>query len=402
MTDTRLPDTGPHSPVDTLLGAAPQRIMRHWLSLLILALAGLGAAAFFVRFVNGEDTPYYSATIEQGDLVPLVSERGELHGSGEVTLYAPADGRITWASDTSNGPVARGEVLAWLDDPEKRGSVAVERARAAAAKADLEAAQVAAQDAASRLSRFETVWRRSGGRAPSLNEMERARSDAARAALMVAGARAEMQAAALALKQDLAQMAGFAVKAPFAGVMVERRAQQGQLVRARDPLFTIAASIAPMTVEIPLGALPTGPIKAGTLAQVQPDSSPDKPQAATLTLLRLSPSPQDIPPRAVFTIPNPGPQLRPGMAVTVNIELPRRHNVLLVPDAALTFDPAGQTRRQRARIYILDGGEPRRVYVQVGGGDGKRTEVFAPGLKPGDQVITGWRDAMSGPARSGQ
>ncbi|KQM22290.1 RND transporter [Novosphingobium sp. Leaf2] len=397
-----MPDTDAHSPVDTLLGAAPQRIMRHWLSLLILALAGLGAAAFFVRFVNGEDTPYYSATIEQGDLVPLVSERGELHGNGEITLYAPADGRITWASDKSTGPVARGEVLARLDDPEKRSSVAVERARAAAAQAALDAAQVAAQDAAARLSRFETVWRRSGGRAPSLNEMERARAEAARTALVVASARAEVQAASLALKQDLAQMAGFAVKAPFAGLVVERRVQAGQQVSAHDPLFILAASIAPMSVEIPLGALPTGPIKAGTLAQVRPDSSPDTPQAATMTLLRLSPSPQEIPPRAVFTIANPGPHMRPGMAATVDIELPRRHNVLLVPDAALKFDPAGQTGRQRARIYILDGGEPRRVYVQVGGSDGKRTEVFAPGLKPGDQVITGWRDAMSGPARSGQ
>ncbi|MFC0206326.1 efflux RND transporter periplasmic adaptor subunit [Novosphingobium soli] len=391
----------PHSPVDTLLGAAPRRVLRHWLSLLVLALAALGALAFFVRFVNGEDTPYYSAPVERGDLVPLISERGQIRGAGEVTVFASLPGRIVWVSGKTDGAVERGELLARIDAGEVQSALAVDRSQLTAARAALAAAQVSAQETAARLARFESVWRRSGGRAPSLNEMEHARAEARRAAITVEAARADVETARLQLREDEARRAGSEVRAPIAGMLSMRHARPGQAVTEHQPLFTIAAGLAPLTMEVPLAVQPAEPIRAGTPAQVRVDSLPDAPQAATLTLLRVSPPPQVAPPRAVFTIEHPDPQVRPGMPATVEIELPARRNVLLVPDAALAFEPAPGPGRRRDRIYVLDDGEPRRVYVTVGASDGKRTEVFANGLAPGDPVITGWRDATNGTARSG-
>lgn len=391
-----------HSPLDTLLGAAPRRVMRHWLSLLILALAALGALAFFVRFVNGEDSPYYTTPVERGDLVPLVSERGQIRGSGEVTVFVPLDGRVTWISGKSDAEVASGEPLAKIDAGEVESQIGIDRAQLAAAQAAVSAAKVAAQDTGGRLARFESVWKRSGGRAPSLNEIERARADARRADLAVDAAQAEADAARLKLKASMAREAGAEVRSPIAGTLAMRHVQPGQMVREHDPMFTIAAGLAPLTVEVPLSTSPTGPIKAGTLAKVRLDALPDAPQSATMTLLRVSPPPQTGPSRGVFTIEHPGPQVRPGMAATVEIELPRRQNVLLVPDAALAFEPAGRTGRRRERIYVLEDGEPRRVYVTVGASDGKHTEVFANDLEPGAEVIIGWRGATNGTAQSGQ
>lgn len=391
-----------HSPLDTLLGAAPPRVMRHWLSLLLLALAALGALTFFVRFVTGEDSPYYSAPVERGNLIPLVSERGQVHGSGEVTVTAALPGRLTWVSGKSDGAVEKGELLAVIDAGEVASAVAINRSRLVAAQAGLEAAQVSAQDSGSRLSRFESVWKRSGGRAPSLNEIERARADARRADLGVDVARAEVSAAKLELKEQQARQAGSEVHAPISGTLVMRHAQPGQAVTEHQPLFTIAAGLAPLTIEVPLTAQPSAPIKAGTLAKVRLDAMPDTLQSATLTLLRVTPPPQSAPPRAVFTVERPDPGMRPGMAATVEIEFPQRSNVLLVPDAALVFEPAAPQARRRPRIYVLENGDPRRVYVSVGGSDGKRTEVFANDLEPGDQVIIGWRDATSGPRQSGR
>jgi HlyD family secretion protein len=200
----------------------------------------------------------------------------------------------------------------------------------------------------------------------------------------------------------MAREAGAEVRSPIAGTLAMRHVQPGQMVREHDPMFTIAAGLAPLTVEVPLSTSPTGPIKAGTLAKVRLDALPDAPQSATMTLLRVSPPPQTGPSRGVFTIEHPGPQVRPGMAATVEIELPRRQNVLLVPDAALAFEPAGRTGRRRERIYVLEDGEPRRVYVTVGASDGKHTEVFANDLEPGAEVIIGWRGATNGTAQSGQ
>jgi HlyD family secretion protein len=391
-----------HTPLDALLGAAPRHVLRHWLSLLVLAIAALAALTFFVRFVTGEDSPYYSAPVERGNLTPLVSERGQVRGSGEVTVNAGLTGRMTWISGKTDGEVEKGELLAVIDAGQVASLVEIDRSRLAAAQAALEGARVSAQDAGGRLARFESVWKRSGGRAPSLNEIERARAEARKAALGVSAARAEAEAAQLQLTNDRARQAGSEVRAPIAGTLVMRHAQPGQVVDEQQPLFTIAAGMDPLTVEVPLTGRSDAPIKAGTLAQVRLDAMPDTPQSATLTLLRVTPPPQSAPPRAVFTIERPDPKVRPGMAATVEIEFPQRRNVLLVPNPALQFEPATGQSHRRERIYVLEDGEPRRVYVSTGSSDGKRTEVFANGLEPGDQVIIGWRDATSGADKTGR
>ncbi|MDB5702198.1 MAG: efflux transporter periplasmic adaptor subunit [Sphingomonadales bacterium] len=393
-----LDDQEKHTPLDALLDAVPRGVMRHWLTLLLLAIAALGALTFFIRFVTGDNTPYYSAPVERGDLVPRVSERGLVRGSGEVAVTAAVGGRVTWITGKSDGDVAKGEILAVLEAGQVASAVAIGRSRVAAARASLEAAQVTAQDAASRLDRFESVWKRSNGRAPALDELEGARVGVRRAALGVEVAQAEVRAAKVQLKDQQTRLASAAVRAPIAGTLVMRQIQLGQTVAENQPLFTIAAGIAPLTIEVPLTAGPGAPIRRGAQAQLRFDALPDVPQSARLTLLRA------IPLRTVFTLENPDPRIRPGMAATVEVDLPERRNVLLVPDAALAFEPVdrqeGRQGPRRERIYVLEHGDPRRVYVTVGGSDGKRSEVFANDLEPGDQVIIGWRDVRSGTARS--
>lgn len=383
-----------HSPLDALLGARPRPIVRHWLSLLVLALAGLGALLFFVRFVTGDDSPYYTAQISRGDITPLISERGVVSATGQATVRAMLDGRIIWITGTREGRVERGDVLARIEAGEIHRQIALDRANLAAARAALDAAQVAAQEAGARLARFAAVWKRSDGRVPSLNEMEAARADASRTTLAEEAARSALSAAELALKDDQAKARNAEVRAPIAGLLVDRTVQPGQMVSEGQPLFTIAAGATPLTIEVPLSGGPTGPINAGAPARVTVDAMPDKMQQATLAMLRLAPPPQSLPPRGVFTLVNPDPQVRPGMTATVEIDLPQRSGVLLVPNAAVSFAPPGPgPSRKRARVYLLSkGGEPRRVYVTLGGSDGQRTEIFATGIQPGDQVITGWRD----------
>lgn len=392
--------TDHHSPLDALLGATPRKVARHWLSLLVLTLAAIGAAVFFVRFVTGDNSPYYSAPVERGDLVPLISERGIVRGSGEVTVRAEIDGRVIWVASQTDGQVRQGDVLARIDTSELQDRIATDTAQLTSAQDMLKSAQVSEQDAATKLARFENVWKQSNGRVPSLNEMEAARADARRAGLATDAAQSAVTASQVQLNADKAKADSAEVRTQIDGIIARRWIVPGQSVEEHQPLFTIAAGLAPLTVEVPLSAGPIGPIRAGTKARIRLDAMPDKVQSATLSLLKVSPPPQSAPPHAVFTLENPDAQVRPGMPATVEIDLPERRNVLLVPDAALAFDPgqANTSGRKRKRIYLLSrDGEPRRVYVTVGGSDGTRTEIFATGIHPGDQVITGWRDPAAGP-----
>lgn len=387
-----------HSRLDALLGATPRRVARHWFSLLLLALAALAATTFFVRFVTGEDSPYYSAAVERGDLLPVVSERGELRDPNEFSLLAPQAGRIIWLSPKTTGSVRKGELLARIDITGAKEAIAIEASGAAEAKAALEAATVAAQEAAARLARFEGVWRRSGGRAPSLNEMEDTRARSRRADLAVDAARAQVRAAQLRVQSRRANLAQSEVRAPADGVMVRHLVAQGDEIDEDQPLFALSSGRTPLVVEVTLSLPPVGPPRVGTTAQVRIDSIPDQPLTARLTQLRGLLPPQPGLAAAQFTLADADPRLRSGMQATVELELPARRNVLLVPDAALAFDPSSGAGKEPPHIYVLsEDGEPRRVTVVAGPSDGTRTEIFGAGLAPGDHVIIGWRTPTTAP-----
>jgi HlyD family secretion protein len=75
----------------------------------------------------------------------------------------------------------------------------------------------------------------------SLNEMEAARADVARAEADLASAQTRRQAAQSLVDHDHAAMAGAVARAPFAGYLIGCRVAPGQAIRAGQPLCTIAA-----------------------------------------------------------------------------------------------------------------------------------------------------------------
>ncbi|WP_454797598.1 efflux RND transporter periplasmic adaptor subunit [Novosphingobium lindaniclasticum] len=379
--------------LDTFLGAGNRRGRGHKFSLALLALAVIASIFLLMRFLGGTDSPYYTALVERGDVTPLVSERGTVHGSGEVVLAAALDGTVTAEGVPAGGKVEEGQVLATIDAEPLRSTLAADRALVSAAESDLAAARAAREEAAAKLGRFEDVWRRSGHRVPAINELEGARGAVERAGREVSAAEARLSAARSSLKADSEKLASAVVRAPFSGFVVDRNISNGQRVRTGMRLFTLAASDETLEIEVPLAKAGNAEIGTGTVARVRLDAMPDEAQQATLARVLVDRADAPGSRRAAFTLENPAQTVRPGMAATVEIALPPRKGVMLVPDAALTFEPENSADRSRARIYLVSAdGEPRRVYVATGAGDGKRTEVIANDLKPGDEVIIGWRN----------
>lgn len=383
-------DSSSHSPLDVLLGAAPRRARRHLVSLALLALAAIAIVFLLVRFVAGTDSPYYVGLIQAGDIAPRVSERGVIHGSDEKTVKAQAEGTITAVPGPARGMVKSGQVLAAIDAGSVRQALEIDRAEVAAAAASLEAARVTVRETASRLARFESVWRRSQGRAPSLGELETARADAARARQEEDAAISRMKAAQLRVRNDTEQLGGAVVRSPIDGYVVTRHVEAGVHAREGLPLFTLAAGRDRMTITVSLENAQASQLRPGAKATVRIDELPDEPQSARLVRLIPDSGRQ----KAVFELEQPTAKVVPGMEATLELQLPERRGVLLVPNAALEFSPDNSAGRERDRIYLLsDDGERRRVYVGTGASDGQRTEIFAEGVEPGARVIIGWRNA---------
>jgi len=409
------PGHSPHSPLDTFLGASPRRRRRHWFSILVLAAAAAAAVMLFQRFLVGSDLPWYTAPVEQGDIAPLLTLRGTLHGEGEVTVAAAQDGVIVAVPGPADGHVAAGQDLAAMDTAAFARTLTADVAQQKMA-ADAQArAQITARELRERLERYESVWRRSAGRVPSLNEMENARAAAARADLDVASAAARVDQAGAQVEADRAALAGAVARAPFAGYVVARHVSPGMAVRAGQPLFTLAAHAEKLSIAVPVSAAQADSLKPGIEVRVLVDGLPDAVYPARLLRMDAA-GPGGDGRVAIFALQppededagQPGPEdarsaPHPGMAATAQISLPVRSGVLLVPNAALAFSPSGSGASAQLRVFVVgEDGAPRRVAVSVGGTDGKHSQVLpadqAGALHPGVQVITGWRQAQHGPA----
>lgn len=389
-------DNAHHSPLDIFLGKTPKRARRHLLSLFFLTLAAIAVGVLLVRFLTGTDSPYYSAPVEVGNFVPLLAERGTIRGQKNITIKARLDGIVAAVPGPAKGKVSFGQVLARIDADPVRQSLEIARADVAAAQASLDAAQVSVRETASRLARFESVWRRSNKRVPSLNELETARADASRARQEEAAARARLDAARLRVKEGTGELKAAVVRAPIDGWVVARYVEQGRRVREGVPLFALSSGLEQLSITVPVAGNEVAELQPGAKASVRLEDNPEEELSARLERIESGAGGR----RAVFVIEHSAHRVTPGSAASLEIELPERSDVLLVPNSALEFAPEGSVGRDRDRIYLLsDDGEPRRVYVTKGGSDGRRTEIFAKGVEPGMQVITGWRDA---PAQDGE
>lgn len=384
-------DGEPDSPLDDFLGATPRRGQRQLVSLAVLVLALIAIAALFVRFVTGSDSPYYVAPIEAANFAPRLSEEGIVHGDEELSIRARLDGRLADLPLRSGERADFGQILARIEARGTNEALAAQEAALVSAQADLAGAQVSVEETAARLARFESVWRKSDHRVPSLNEMEQARADAQRARERADGAAAQVEAAKLRIEAERQKARGRVIRAPFAGVVVLGTVRQGQSVVQDMPLLTLVRAGTPLSISVALASRAAMKLKPGATASVRFDDAPDLDVRAVLKRIDTA-NGERI---ARFELTGPPGAVRPGMRGRIEVTLDERDNALLVPDAALQFRPGDGERPAPRRdcVYLLGkDGNPRRVFVTLGGSDGGRTEVFSSQLQPGDDVIIGWRE----------
>ena len=389
--------------LDAFLGAQPRRRLARWGMVVALLLAGLAAFWLLLRFVDGPDLPYYSVPLERGSLTPVMSASGTLHAEDEVSLRAPEGGVVHSLLGPGDGVVRAGQPIAMLDTAPLEAALASAEATRAAAEGTLAAAQADLDGARARMDRYDGVWRRSGGRVPSLNEMDGARAELSRTAAALASATAALAKARNDEALARRQLADATIRAPFDGVVVSRAVAPGQVVAPGTPLLALATGLDRLVVTVPLPAADAQRLASNARAHVLLSGMADKVRTARLVRIDPTDDVRGLDRLAVFALDPPAAgdaamvQLRPGMAATVEIDLPAREGVLLVPNAALGFTPEGVPPR-RSAIYVLSGdNEPRQVAVATGASDGKRTEILASGLEPGVQVITGRRSAPAKP-----
>ncbi len=210
---------------------------------LILAISTLALLSACSSTKPVSAAPEYVSGVQVGSVesksIPEISESvGTVHAAESAQASAQMMGTILAINVHEGDRVRRGQILVVLDDAQPRAGL--ERSQAAMHAADHEA-QAADSEyalAQSTLKRFEMLYERKSVSPQEYDEVKaRAQSAAARSDLAHSGqaqAKAAMSEAQTAVEYTR-------IRAPFDGVVTERRMDPGSLASPGMPILTIEA-----------------------------------------------------------------------------------------------------------------------------------------------------------------
>jgi HlyD family secretion protein len=288
--------------------------------------------------------------------------------------------------------VSRGQLLVRIDDAQAAAGVAQARAALAEMQANARAladqAGLVVQQTTRDLTRARELY---GAGAISVRDLEVAEKAAAdaRSASSAANARADsarstplakVARARGAVEAAEAQVALTRVTAPAAATVLARRVEPGDAVLPGQVLIELALAgpteVAGFASEDNLAEM-----RMGATAVVSADAFPAQTFAARIAWLAPAVDPAQGTLEVRLAVPEPPSYLRPDMTVSINIEVARRANALVIP-RALVHDGGSAT----PWVLVESGGRSARRNVHLGiVGEGE-VEILS-GLAEGEPVL---------------
>ncbi|ACL66891.1 efflux transporter, RND family, MFP subunit [Anaeromyxobacter dehalogenans 2CP-1] len=369
---------------------------------LALALAAVAA----VRAARGPAAPGWA--VERRPLVQRVVASGRVMAPARIQVGAVATGKVAAVRVDEGDAVRAGDLLVQLDDAEARAALSQARAQVLQAAARLEQSRgPAARGASEALRQAELrveLAERARERARSLSDagsasvaqlddaeqalaLARSARESALAQAAAAGgggpdqrlAEAALAAARGAEEVARARLEDRQLRAPAAATVILRDVEPGDTVTAGARLLVLARtgetrlSVEPDEKNLAL-------LRQGQPARAVADAFPDAPFDAAVSFLAPSVDPARGTVEVRLAVPAPPPFLRPDMTVSVNVEVGRKADALVLPADAVR-DAGGSPW-----VLAVRGGRAERRAVRLGLRGDALVEI-AGGLAAGDEVL---------------
>jgi membrane fusion protein, multidrug efflux system len=318
-----------------------------------------------------------TAVVTRHEIVDYITVVGNLIGEATVDVVPRVAGRIDSLSVKLGDRVARGAVVAKIEDREIREQINQAQATLEVNKANVTQRENELQLQQNALERTKQTFER-GLTARQLLEDAEARHNAAASQLLVAKAQqTQTQSRIDELKITLSNTI---VLSPVDGFVSRRNLDPGGFANANTPLLQVVDI---GTVRLVANLVEKGfrKVTPGVEAKVQVDTFAG--EDFTGRVSRVAPvfDPATRTAQMEIEIPNPGFRLKPGMYARVRLTVERRPDALTVPSNAVV-DSDG-----RRGVFTIKDQTAKFVETKIGLSDGQRIEII-DGLREGDRVIT--------------
>lgn len=404
----------------------------------LVAVLLVGVIALSALWYWGRGDPiehsYRTVPVKRGDLIATISATGTVEPEEVVDVGAQVAGKIVSFGQDNNGNtidygsvVEVGTVLARIDDALYAADVdqaraQLEQARAGSRRAEADLVQIQA-----RLMQADRDWTRARKLGPSealsqsdydaaLSGYEAAKANVAVGKAAIAQAQGAISQAEASLRRSQQNFEYCTIRSPVKGVIIDRRVNTGQTVVASlsaPSLFLIARDLTRLQIWVAVNEADIGHIRPLQPASFTVDAFPGRVFRGQVEKMRLNASmSQNVVTYTVeVTTDNRDGLLLPYLTANVKFLIDERHEVLLIPNAALRFtpavvsdppDPGSEEDRSspldsardagdqaRGTVWVPEGGAVRPVAVRTGLTDGSQTEVESEGLKEGTPLVVG-------------
>ncbi len=386
---------------------------------------------------NGDKGIKYTfGEITRGDLSTTITSTGTLEALSTVDVGTQVSGRIASLYVDFNDEVKKGQLLALIDTTTLAANVRD-------AQANLEKAKAMYKESLAKHERNKKLYEKN-----FISELDFIQSQTD-----VESSLASLKSAESALDRAKLNLGYAFITAPIAGKIINRNVEAGQTVAASlsaPTLFTIAEDLSSMRILADVDESDIGQISVGQKVEFTVQAYPDKKFIGEVTQIRLSPKTIQnvVNYTVVVNASNKDRLLLPGMTATVDFYTAERDNVLMLPNAALRFQPSDEVmielrkemekekanlpdslrnrmnaqfggrqgggqfnfsqmpgeRRNRnfGRVFYLDdNGKLKMAFAAIGLTDGKNTEIVrSRNLTEGMKVITGMEGGETNNSRS--
>jgi multidrug efflux pump subunit AcrA (membrane-fusion protein) len=362
--------------------------------------------------------------------VPLYMEATGSFVAEESSDVAPlTSGRVTETPVDVGDRVARGQIIACLDDSDailrlQQAKASVEQAEAAlrqaqakigftggtfkpeevpevqSARASYDSALADVKMAEADARRYDSlvktgdISRSSYERQATQAETARARADTAlkqyETALnnarqnyqAIASAQALLAAAQAQRAQAQKAVDDTIIRAPISGYVTERPIAVGEYVVPSSRIVTIVRAD-PIRLQLQIPASDAAQIATGMRVLARVETHGTREFEGKVTALNPSIDPNSRSMMAEAKFDNPKMELRPGMFATARVILPGGERAVIIPREAVLEDPTLDS----AEVFVIQDGKTRVRIVRLGEADAPEVRILS-GVAAGEIVAT--------------
>lgn len=347
-------------------------------------------AVIFVLWIGGRVATVHVATargVSAGGAAVL-NASGYVTPRRRATVSAKITGKIEEVLIEEGMAVEKGQVLARLDDSDAMANLRMARAELGVAEARIEQLEVEIANARKILTRITELHRKSHA---SQEELDNAETAVASLEAQLVHARSQIEAAKRTVAIYQRSVDNCTVHAPFAGIVVSKDAQPGEMVSpisagggyTRTGIATIV-DMNSLEIEVDVNESYIARVTPGQRVEAILDAYPDwRIPSSVLTVIPTADRQKaTVKVRIVFDALDP--RILPDMGVKVSF-------LEGAPDdggTVLSFIPRDAVYDEDGAdvVYVLEDGKLERRAVRLGRKSGDDVEVLA-GVRGGERVV---------------